>query len=142
MKVKQSCLECATSGICQQVTGERCTCCGTVGPATISPRAFYETKEQFISRALEALKAFEASLLESAPVEEIAPAKKVRCPHYEIIREFAALARECGCDMKAQDRARGAMGVYLGIKIESRAQLTAGQWRNAMTGLRAGVLFW
>ncbi len=147
---KNICLDCATAGISQEITeAGRCTCCGTVAPATIEPREFWETKEQFIARAMTEQKAFETALVAAAPVDmevaEEVPAKapkKARCPHYEVIRQFAALARELGLNMKEQDRARGAMGVYLGVKIESRAQLTAAQWRNAMTGLRAGVLFW
>ncbi len=137
----KSCLECATSGICCEVRGERCTCCQTVAPATIASRKFWESQADFRARAFEAVKAFEAALVASAPVGEEVPAK-ARCPHYAVIKEFAGLARENGLSMKDADRARGAMGVYLGVKINSRADLTAGQWQNAITGLRAGVLFW
>lgn len=74
----------------------------------------------------------------TAPVE----VKKARCPHYETIKAFAAAAREAGLSMKDADRARGAMGVYLGKRIASRSELTANDWENALTGLKAGVLFW
>jgi hypothetical protein len=76
-----------------------------------------------------------------APKVEAKPAK-ARCPHAQIIRQFAATAREMGLSMADKDRARGAMGVYLGVKIQSRSELTAGQWNSAITGLKAGVLFW
>ncbi len=137
----KSCLECTTSGICCEVRGARCTCCQTVAPATIASRKFWETQENFRARAFEAVKAFEAALIEAAPVAEEMRAK-ARCPHYAVIKEFAALACENGLSMADKDRARGAMGVYLSIRINSRADLTAAQWQNAITGLRAGVLFW
>ena len=147
----KSCLECATRGLCVEIRGEVCGTCGTVAPAAITPRTWGETQEQFRARAFAEMEAMEAALIEAAPIaEEVteAPAKavkapkKTRCPHYSIIKEFAAIARENGLSMKDADRARGAMGVYLGVKISSRADLSAAQWQNAITGLRAGVLFW
>ncbi len=142
----QICADCAASGISQQVYPhiDRCACCGLVAPLTITSRTWSETQEDFRARAFAAIEAHEAALVEVAPVEVEAPSvpAKGRCPHYAVIREFAALARENGLSMKDADRARGAMGVYLGVKINSRADLSPAQWRNAITGLRAGVLFW
>ena len=143
----RACLECAQRGIFQQIhTGRAvCSCCRTVAPATIEPRKFWETAEQFTARVNATVAAMEAALVEAAPVEVVeAPAPpKVRCVHYPVIREFFAIAREMGFDTskEAKDRWRGAMGVYLGVRIQSRAELSAAQWRNAITGLRAGVLF-
>jgi hypothetical protein len=74
----------------------------------------------------------------TAPATE----KKARCPHYKTIQAFAKAAREAGLSMADKDRARGAMGVYLGKRIESRSELTAYQWEAAITGVKAGVLFW
>jgi hypothetical protein len=34
------------------------------------------------------------------------------------------------------------MGVYLGKRIESRSELTANDWENGITAIKAGVLFW
>ncbi|HEY0076681.1 MAG TPA: hypothetical protein VGB77_21540 [Abditibacteriaceae bacterium] len=142
----QVCADCAASGISQQVRPDkaRCACCGLVGGLTITPRAWWESQEQFRARAFASIEAHEAAAIEAAQAKaEIeAPVSSGRCPHYHIIREFAATAREMGCDMKAQDRARGAMGIYLGVRIQSRSELTAAQWRNALGGLKAGVLFW
>jgi uncharacterized Zn finger protein (UPF0148 family) len=75
------------------------------------------------------------------PKVEAKPAK-VRCPHVATIREFARVAREAGLSMADKDRARGAMGVYLGKRIASRSELTANDWENGITAVKAGVLFW
>ena len=147
----KSCLGCATSGIDCEVRNGKCHCCQSVAPATVVSRKFYETQEDFRARAFKAQAVFEAPFIASAPVASVeveAPAKaartpkKARCPHYNIIKEFAAIARENGLNMKDADRARGAMGVYLGIRINSRAELSAAQWQRAITGLHTGVLFW
>jgi hypothetical protein len=145
MKSKtKSCLECATMGMCVEIRGEVCGTCRTVSPLAIEPRGWGETQGDFRARAFEVVESYNAALLELAPVENVveAPAK-ARCPHYAVIREFFAIAREMGYDTskESRDRWRGAMGVYLGIRIQSRADLSAAQWRNATTGLRAGVLF-
>jgi uncharacterized Zn finger protein (UPF0148 family) len=68
--------------------------------------------------------------------------KKARCPHAATIKAFASAAREAGLSMADKDRARGAMGVYLGKRIESRSELTANDWENGITAIKAGVLFW
>jgi len=142
----QVCVECASSGISQQMHEGRevCPCCQSVTPLVMASRTWEETQEQFRARAFATVEAHNAALVASAPVAVEAPAvaTKGRCVHYPIIREFAAIARENGLSMKDADRARGAMGVYLGVKINSRSDLTAGQWQNAISGLRAGVLFW
>ena len=142
---RKSCLECATSGICQEVRGERCTCCGRVAPAIIEPRKFWETQEQFRARAFETLRAMEAALVEAVPVvEEPAPVvKKGRCPHYGAIKAFFACARELGYDTSkaSQDRWRGALGMLLGHCIESRSELSGAEWNFATNALRMGKLF-
>ncbi len=69
-------------------------------------------------------------------------AAKTRCPHAATIKAFAAAAREAGLSMADKDRARGAMGVYLGKRIESRSELSANDWENGITAVKAGVLFW
>jgi hypothetical protein len=78
-------------------------------------------------------------------VEPVKAAKVGRCAHYQTIRAFFQAARESGLDTvseAAKDRCRGALGVYIGKRIESRAELTACDWENGITGVKAGVLFW
>ena len=74
-----NCRNCAQSGIGQQVIfvngGTRCCCCGTVNPATITPRTWGESKDAYITRAFE---------VEAAPVAPETPA----CCHVRVIRRF------------------------------------------------------
>ncbi len=72
-------------------------------------------------------------------IEAESGAPKARCPHYAAIKAFAGAAREMGLNMADKDRARGAMGVYLGKRIESRSELTANDWENGIVGLKAGA---
>lgn len=69
-------------------------------------------------------------------------APKVRCPHYAAIKEFFAVAKEKGLDTAQKDRARGAVGMLLGKRIESRAALTGEEWTFATSALRMGKLIW
>jgi hypothetical protein len=129
------CRSCAQSGIAQTVIivngKSRCCCCGEYNPDTIAPRTWGESKDAFIQRAF--------------AVEAPVAVKKARCPHYTTIRSFFVAARESGLDTVSEsgkDRCRGALGVYLGKRIASRAELTACDWENGITAVKAGVLFW
>ncbi len=77
-------------------------------------------------------------------VAQTEPAKveKKRCQHYGAIKEFFAVAREMGMDTTAKDRARGAVGMLLGKRVESRASLTGPEWSFATNALRMGKLTW
>ena len=72
-----------------------------------------------------------------------APAKTGgRCAHYAAIREFMAVARELGMDASAKEACRAAVGMLLGRKIASRADLSGQEWAFATNALRMGRLFW
>ncbi len=73
---------------------------------------------------------------------EVKPAKRGRCSHYAMIREFMAAAREMGLDTEAKDRCRGAVGMLLGKRIESRSDLSAAEWGFCTNALRMNRLFW
>ncbi len=139
------CVECATSGIFQEIrtADAMCQTCRTVAPLVMESSR-YESRAAWIARAFATMEAANVPPVEAIEAQAIAAAKpaKVRCPHYAIIKEFAAVARECGLSMADKDRARGAMGVYLGKRISSRSELTGNDWENSITALRAGVLFW
>jgi hypothetical protein len=78
------------------------------------------------------------------PKVEAKPAK-VRCPHYATIKAFFAAAKENGLDTVTEagkDRCRGALGLYIGKRINSRAELSANDWENGITAVKAGILFW
>lgn len=80
--------------------------------------------------------------VEEAPVEQ--PKVRARCPHYHLIRELFAVAREKGLDVSdaARDRMRGAIGMLLGRRIESRSELSASDWAFCTNAVRLGRLFW
>ncbi len=131
----RACAHCATGRIYQGIFADtkQCPTCATVAPVTISERTWSESRDHWQARAFAAL----------APVEvEPAKAAKARCPHAATIKAFAVAAREAGLSMADKDRARGAMGVYLGKRISSRAELTANDWENGITAVKAGILFW
>jgi hypothetical protein len=68
---------------------------------------------------------------------------KARCPHYGLIKEFFAVARELGFDTgnESKDRWRGAIGMLLGRPLASRSELTGDEWAFATNALRMGRLF-
>ncbi len=86
---------------------------------------------------LEAIAA-KAAAIEAAKAQP----KTGRCPHYKTIREFAATAREYGLSMADKDRARGAIGMFLGRRLESRSELTGQEWAFCTNAVRLGKLFW
>jgi hypothetical protein len=87
-----------------------------------------------------------AVAVEAAPVAVVQPVEakpvKSRCPHYANVREFFTVAREVGLDTTAKDRCRGAVGIFLGRRIESRSSLSGQEWALCCGAIRAGRLFW
>ncbi len=81
--------------------------------------------------------------VETAPVQQPQPARR-RCPHYAAIKEFFSVAREIGLDTSkdAQGRCRGAVGMMLGRRVESRSELSGAEWAFATNAVRMGRLFW
>jgi hypothetical protein len=134
----RACAHCATNRQYQGIiTGytKACPLCSTSNPITTSERTWCESVEHWQARAFAAL----------APVEPAKVEKVARCPHYATIKAFFAAAKDSGLDTiteDGKDRCRGALGVYIGKRIASRAELTANDWENGITALKAGVLFW
>jgi hypothetical protein len=82
---------------------------------------------------------------EEVPVVEapkVEAKRKSRCPHLAEIKAFFAVAREVGLDAQAKDRCRGAVGVFLGRRISSRADLSGAEWAYCANAVRLGRLFW
>ena len=73
---------------------------------------------------------------------KVQPVAKPRCPHYKAIKTFMAIARENGLDTSAKDRCRGAVGVLLGRRIETRADLEEHEWQAMGAAIKAGKLCW
>lgn len=110
--------------------------------STISERTWSESRDHWQTRAFAALAPFEV-------VEPVKAVKVARCAHYAIIKAFFAAAKDSGLDTvtdAAKDRCRGALGIYLGKRIESRSALTAMEWEmeweSAITGVKSGAPFW
>lgn len=84
----------------------------------------------------------EAPVVMESTATIVQPAKRVRCPHYPAIKAFMAVACANGLDTQAKDRCRGAVGVLLGRRIESRADLTGAEWGAMGAAIRSGKLVW
>ncbi len=95
--------------------------------------------EQFEQRAADALKtAQQPATVAPEPKRTVKP----RCPHYAEIKRFHAAAKEKGLDVRAKDRSRAAVGMLLGLRVESRADLTGRDWMQATMAIKSGRLFW
>ncbi len=145
--MNQVCVECASSGFSiepRHLNGEViCTGCRVVAPLTIEGRGYGESKDELRARAFAAIEAATVPPVEPVAVE--APAgKRARCPHYAVIKAFFSVAHAAGLDVSSdgKDRVRGALGMLLGKRVESRASLTAAEWAFATNAVRVGRLFW
>ena len=89
-----------------------------------------------------AAKASEIQATREAAAQPTAPVKKARCEFYKAIQQFMAVARTLGLDTNNKRGCRIAIGLLLGRKTESRADLTGAEWGRCITGLRSGLLWW
>ncbi len=69
-------------------------------------------------------------------------APKVRCAWYREIRRCYAIAREAGCDVKADESMRAAFSRFLGRAIESREAMNGGDWFLVANAIKAHQLAW
>lgn len=95
--------------------------------------------EQLERLAADALKTAQQP---AAVAPEPKRAVKPRCPHYAEVKRFMAAAREKGLDVRAKDRSRAAVGMLLGVRVETRADLTGRDWMQATAAVKSGRLFW
>ncbi len=68
--------------------------------------------------------------------------QRKRCPHYVGIKEFFSVAREMGLDTTKKEACRAAVGMLLGRRVVSRANLTGAEWSFCTNALRNNRLFW
>ena len=80
--------------------------------------------------------------LEAMPQAASTRAPKVRCPFYREIRRCYAIAREAGCDVKADEAMRAAFGAFLCKPVASRETLTGSDWSACGDAMKAGYLTW
>jgi hypothetical protein len=120
----------------------QCPTCRTVGPLILESRDYCESKSAWIDRAFATIEAVNVVPAE-ALAEAVEAPKKTRCPHYSVIVEFFAVARELGFETGKESKAawRAAIGMLLGRRIATRANLSAQEWAFCTNALRMGRLF-
>ncbi len=69
-------------------------------------------------------------------------APKVRCAWYREIRRCYAIAREAGCDVKADEAMRAAFSRFLGRAVPSREVLDSSDWVKVGDAIKAHQLAW
>lgn len=72
----------------------------------------------------------------NAPQIEAEAAPVAKCS-VKAIRRFFAICKSAGIDASNDDRVRGALSVFFGVRIESRKQLTTDQWISAGDAIEA-----
>ena len=83
-----------------------------------------------------------------APVEVKAPAAPARTEEdacrVRVMRRFFAVAKAAGLSLKFGDcdAMKLALGKYLGCRVISRRDLSAGHWAEAAAAVELGILFW
>ncbi len=104
--------------------------------------------KKFSDQAHSELQVLEARLIEvEAPKVALEAASvevrtKPRCAHYGTIKEFWAICRERGLDAQNKAGCRAAVGMLLGRRIETRADLSGAEWAFCTNAVRMGRLFW
>jgi hypothetical protein len=119
---------------------------------------FHETtRAQFVDQAAKAYMRgdFEAAAwfekqVERHTVKPVAakpaatPEAKARCPHYRLIRRFFAIAREAGLDTSqtAKPQMRHALETAMGRCVNSRSEVSAGEWQMLGDLIKRKRLAW
>ncbi len=101
-----------------------------------APRAAADAREE-----LPHVLAFLAHL-EAMPQAASTRAPKVRCAWYREIRRCYAIAREAGCDVKADESMRAAIGRFLGRAVASREELNGNDWHEVGSAIKSHQLAW
>jgi hypothetical protein len=80
--------------------------------------------------------------LQAAPVA--AKVSKPRCPHWKLISRFFGIARDAGLDTSkaAKPKMRHAMETQMGRCVNSRSEVSAGEWELLGDLVKAGRLAW
>lgn len=95
-----------------------------------------------VKAELSDVQAFLASLVK--PVANVAQtgSKAPRCSHYKAIRRTFAIAKDRGLDTKDESAMRRAFGRALGRRIESRNEMSGGDWDYVARQMKRGALAW
>ena len=110
-------------------------------PASIARFTMNAAAARSELQSLEAAQAKANAVQVKAAKVEAKPVK-ARCQCYAQIKEFFAVARENGLDAQNKAGCRAAVGMLLGRKIETRADLNGSEWAFCTNALRMGRLFW
>ena len=68
--------------------------------------------------------------------------KRPACAWYRSIRRFYAIAGERRLDTANDAAMHAAIGRFWGVELQSRRQLSAGQWQAAGDAVKMGALSW
>ncbi len=81
---------------------------------------------------------------EASKPEAVKAAKPARCPHYKLIRRFFAIAREAGLDtsQSAKPQMRHALETAMGRCVNSRSEVSAGEWQMLGDAIKRRQLAW
>ncbi len=84
----------------------------------------------------------EQPAIEAAPVVVPVNAQALNVCRVGAMRGFFKAAQADGRDTKNADGMRAALAGYLGRMVNSRRDLSAGEWSEATAGLEMGLLAW
>jgi hypothetical protein len=79
--------------------------------------------------------------VEAKPVQPIEP-QSVRACRVRAMREFFRAAKKDGLNTEDADGMRAALADYLGRMVNSRRDLSAGEWCEATEGINCLLLAW
>jgi hypothetical protein len=82
--------------------------------------------------------------VEAAPVVAAQPANAgaLNVCRVRAMKAFFRAAQADGMDTKDADGMRAALAGYLGRMVQSRRDLSAGEWREATAGIECCILAW
>ncbi len=96
----------------------------------------------------EAVAATVAAMLQSAAakasraIATVQPESAPRCAFYREIRRCYAIAREAGCDVKADEAMRASFSRFLGRAVSSREELNGSEWYEIGSAIKTFQLSW
>jgi len=104
-----------------------------------APLAVQEAREE-LPHVLAFLAHLEA--MPATPQAASTRAPKVRCAWYREIRRCYAIAREAGCDVKADEAMRAAFSRFLCKPVASRETMNGRDWLLVADAIKAHRLSW
>lgn len=102
---------------------------------------FYQV-DGFAFRVLEAWAQEVAQTPQPTPPVASVPSQTAPCAHYKAIRRTFAIAKYRGLNTNNESAMRRAFGRALGRPIESRAEMSGGDWTTCADMMKRNALAW